>query len=127
MTRMRRALVVEDETLIRMFAIDLLLELGYESDEAGSAREALDKLQARDANYAIVFLDIGLPDRPGDDLIKDIRSSHSDLPLLVASGEDPAVLESSLAGFGPIAFLGKPYDSKRLRAALVRLMGKEAV
>jgi DNA-binding response OmpR family regulator len=117
----KRVLVVEDEVLIRMLAVDMLLELGYQSDEAGNAAEALEQLQLPGADYGLVFLDIGLPDKSGDDLIKEIRASRSDLPLLVASGEDQAALKSRLGEFSPIAFLGKPYDSHHLRQQIARL------
>jgi CheY-like chemotaxis protein len=117
----KRVLVVEDEALIRMLAVDMLLELGYQSDEAGNAAEALEQLRVPGADYELVFLDIGLPDKRGDDLIKEIRASRRDLPLLVASGEDQVALKSRLGGFAPIAFLGKPYDSHHLRLQLASL------
>jgi DNA-binding response OmpR family regulator len=78
-------------------------------------------LQMPGADYALVFLDIGLPDKRGDELIKEIRASHGDLPLLVASGEDQVALKSRLGGFAPIAFLGKPYDSHHFRQQLAIL------
>ena len=107
--------------MIRMLAVDMLLELGYQSDEAGNAAEALEQLRVPGADYELVFLDIGLPDKRGDDLIKEIRASRRDLPLLVASGEDQVALKSRLGGFAPIAFLGKPYDSHHLRQQLASL------
>ena len=118
MSKARRVLVVEDEILIRMLAVDLLAELGYECYEAGSAAEAIDLLRGSAAGCALIFLDIGLPDRRGDDLIKEIRGFQPKKPLLVASGEDRAELQARLGSFQPIAFLGKPYDAARLRKAL---------
>lgn len=117
MTNGGRVLVVEDEVLIRMLAVDMLLDLGYQSDEAGNATEALQKLRAADANYGIIFLDIGLPDKRGDDLIKEIRQFLR-VPLLVASGEDQEDLKGRLSRFAPISFLSKPYDVDRLREAM---------
>lgn len=116
----KRVLVVEDETLIRMLAVEMLLDLDIAADEAGTAREALDHLRGA-TGYALVFMDIGLPDQRGDDLIRDIRQTHPDLPLLVASGEDQVELKSRLGAFAPIAFLGKPYDTDQLGAALKTL------
>jgi CheY-like chemotaxis protein len=81
-------LVVEDEVLIRMLAVDMLVELGYQTDEAGTAAEAMTLLEGAARECALVFMDIGLPDKRGDDLIKDIRASQPKKPLLVASGED---------------------------------------
>lgn len=107
--------------LIRMLAVDMLLDLDIEADEAGTAREALDQLRASGSDYALIFMDIGLPDRRGDDLICDIRETHPILPLLVASGEEQTELKARLESFSPIAFLGKPYDMNQLTQALKSL------
>src|SRR5581483_4374329 len=121
MAQAGRVLVVEDEVLIRMLAVDMLSELGYETDEAGTAAEAMNLLRGSAANCKLIFLDIGLPDKRGDDLIKDIRAAQPKKPLLIASGEDRAELKTRLCSFAPIAFLDKPYDLTRLRAALAEL------
>ncbi len=117
----KRVLVVEDEMLIRMLAVEMLLDLDIAADEAGTAREAIEHLRADSADYALVFMDIGLPDRRGDDLIRDIRDTHPNLPLLVASGEDQIELQNRLSLFSPIDFLGKPFDLEQLGQALKRL------
>lgn len=118
-------LVVEDEVLIRMLAVDLLEEIGHDVVEAGTAAEALEKLRGPDSAFAVVFLDIGLPDMHGDDLIAEIRNSHPRIPLLVASGEDQVELSRRLGDFEPIFFLGKPYDMNRLQDALT-VIGQKA-
>jgi len=120
----RRVLVVEDEVLIRMLAVDMLEDLGFTADEAGNAAEALQKLLAPGANYAMIFLDIGLPDKRGDDLIREVREFNSGIPLLIASGESKSDLKARLDGFAPIGYLGKPYDQDRLRDALAILKVK---
>lgn len=117
----KRVLVVEDESLIRMLAVDMLEDLKFASDEAGTAAEALQKLRAPGADYTLVFLDIGLPDKRGDDLIKELREFNRDVPLLIASGEAKADLKARLDGFAPIGYLGKPYDQDRLTGALSAL------
>jgi CheY-like chemotaxis protein len=113
-----RVLVVEDEVLIRMLAVDMLLDLGREADEAGTAAEAIELLRAPGADYALVLLDLGLPDRRGDDLVRDIRQSHANLPLIVASGEDQTEVAARLKQFEPIRFLGKPFDLDGLKHAI---------
>jgi CheY-like chemotaxis protein len=113
-----RVLVVEDEVLIRMLAVDMLLDLGREADEAGTAAEAIELLRAPGAEYALVLLDLGLPDRRGDDLVRDIRQSHAALPLIVASGEDQTEVSARLKEFKPIGFLGKPFDFDGLKNAI---------
>jgi CheY-like chemotaxis protein len=116
-----RVLVVEDEVLIRMLAVDMLLDLERDADEAGTASEALELLRAPGAEYAFVLLDLGLPDKRGDDLVREIRQSHPDLPLIVASGEDQADVTARLKDFEPIGFLGKPFDLDGLRLAIEKI------
>jgi CheY-like chemotaxis protein len=116
-----RVLVVEDEVLIRMLAVDMLLDLERDADEAGTAAEALELLRAPGAEYAFVLLDLGLPDKRGDDLVREIRQSHPALPLIVASGEDQADVTARLKDFEPIGFLGKPFDLDGLRLAIERI------
>lgn len=118
-----RVLVVEDEALIRMLAVDMLEEFGYSVDEAGDGAGALEKLRASGADYSFVFLDIGLPDMRGDDLIATIRDMYAKTPLLVASGEDPVDLKTRLEGFVPIGILAKPYSMDQLKSALDTLLG----
>jgi DNA-binding response OmpR family regulator len=118
-----RVLVVEDEVLIRMLAVDMLAEQGFDTDEAGTAAEAMAKVKAIGADYRMVFLDIGLPDKRGDDLIREIRDFRPGLPLLVASGEDLGDLRQRLGSYTPIGFLGKPYDTDRLQKAVKELAG----
>ncbi|HWV40272.1 response regulator [Pseudorhodoplanes sp.] len=117
-----RVLVVEDEVLIRMLAVDMLLDLGREADEAGTAAEALELLRSADEGYALVLLDLGLPDKRGDDLVREIRQTHAALPLIVASGEDQAEVSGRLKDFGPIGFLGKPFDIDGLKAAIDKML-----
>jgi len=121
-----RVLVVEDEVLIRMLAVDMLLDLGREADEAGTAAEALDLLHAPGATYALVLLDLGLPDKRGDDLVREIRQAFADLPLVVASGEDQTDVTERLRHFEPICFLGKPFDLDGLKAAIDKVAPERA-
>ncbi len=113
-----RVLVVEDEVLIRMLAVDMLLDLEREADEAGSAAEALAMLSAPGADYSLVLLDLGLPDKHGDELVREIRKLHPQLPLVVASGEDQHEVKLRLDKYPAIRFLGKPYDLEGLKNAI---------
>lgn len=113
-------LVIEDEALVRLLAVDALEELGFAVEEAGSAKEALAKLSAATEPFAAVLADIGLPDQKGDVLAADIRATHADLPIIVASGYGEDSLPN-LARDKLVGFLGKPYDVRHLEALLRKL------
>ena len=69
-----RILLVEDEALIQMLATDYLEEAGFTVETAGSATEAMNKLALMPGGVDAVVLDIGLPDRRGEALFREIRA-----------------------------------------------------
>ena len=117
---MRTILLVEDETLVRMVTVDTLRDLGFRVEEAASASEALGKVGVLESPIEAAIMDLGLPDRRGDALAREIRERFARLPIVIASGYS----ESSLEGLGSdelVGFLGKPYDSEQLTSVLGRL------
>ena len=59
-----RVLIVEDEMLVRMFAVDALEDVGFQVLQAGDAGEAIKALNG-DNHLQAVIVDMGLPDRSG--------------------------------------------------------------
>jgi CheY-like chemotaxis protein len=113
-----RVLLVEDEPLIQMLAVDFLEDAGLKVDTAGTAREALNKLALSCGGFAAIIVDIGLPDRSGDDLAHEIRSMHSSLPIVVATGKGAKDVGEIFRDMKHIVFLGKPYRAEDLYQAL---------
>jgi CheY-like chemotaxis protein len=86
-------LVVEDSTVIRMGAVDLVTFAGYEAIEARSADEAISILESR-SDIDLVFTDVEMPGTmDGVKLCHYIRNRWPPVKLIVASGK--AVLEES--------------------------------
>jgi CheY-like chemotaxis protein len=110
-------LVVEDEFLVRMFAVDALEDAGFRVLQAGTATEAIQALRGSpDVQAALV--DIGLPDRHGDQLAAEIHALRSDLPIIIASGRSGRELREKFAGNPRIAILVKPYTGPLLLEVL---------
>src|SRR5947208_2227604 len=72
---MNHVLIVDDEADIRDSLSSILADEGYTVTTAATATEALELI--RDASYAVVLLDIWLPDRHGLDTLPDIRPLHA--------------------------------------------------
>lgn len=113
----RCVLIVEDEALVRMFAVDALDVLGFAVVEAATAAEALDRLRGEAAIDAAI-IDLGLPDSPGDRLVAEIRSFRVDLPVVIASGLSHAEIAARFPGDPAVCFLSKPYQLEQLSKAL---------
>jgi DNA-binding response OmpR family regulator len=115
-----RILIVEDEMLVRMFAVDALEDAGFQVLQAGDAAEALSALAgAKDVKAVIV--DMGLPDRTGDQLAAEMRSQLQELPILIASGRSERELKDRFASDSRIGVLVKPYTASMLIGALKTL------
>jgi CheY-like chemotaxis protein len=121
---MPRILLVEDEPLISMVAAESLGDAGFEVVEAGTAAEAMSKLN-EGTHFDAVIIDIGLPDRPGDTLAREIRLTWADLPIVIASGHGADHVSRLFDDHAHMTFLGKPYDNSGLVDAL-RVVGVTA-
>ena len=117
-----RVLVVEDELLIQMLATEYLEDCGLKVDTAGSAAEALNKLRLIPGGVDALVIDMGLPDRRGDVLVQEVRSIYPSLPIVIASGQGKEDLRGLFKDMASITFVGKPYTSEGLKAA-VRALG----
>jgi len=113
-----RVLLVEDEALVAMIAADSLNELGYDVVEVATARAALDCAHSDCTKFDFAVIDVGLPDRPGDHLIADLRKLCPDLPIIVASGYGEGELRRKFKAYDKFAYLNKPYEQASLRAAI---------
>lgn len=113
-------LVVEDEFLVRLFAVDALEDAGFRVLAAGTAAEALRALQtAPDVRAAVI--DMGLPDGTGDQLAAEIQALRPDLPIVIASGRSGRELRERFARQPRVAILVKPYTAQLLLEALAEV------
>jgi PAS domain S-box-containing protein len=120
-SRKGRVLIVEDEFMIQMLAVQYLEERELKTDVASSATEALNKLRLIPGGVDAVIIDLGLPDRPGDILVREIRSLFPTMPIVLASGAPPTQLEKLVKEQPRLAIVGKPYTADILIEALRRL------
>lgn len=107
-------LIVEDEALVRMFAADALEDAGFRVEQASSGAEALDQWQSLRHLLGAVIIDLGLPDRPGDEVAAEIRARHGDLPILIASGRSEKELRDRFVIDTRVAVIAKPYTGPML-------------
>ena len=120
-TTVQTILLVEDDPLLRD-AFRLLLEYaGYRVLGAGSAREALDYTAAETPSF--VLLDLGLPDRPGLDVARELRERDDlrDLPIIALTGRVGAAEQRECLQAGCTLYLAKPIGPRELLRQLREL------
>lgn len=113
-------LVVEDEFLIRMLAVDTLVEAGFAVLEAEHASEALACLRSNTTGIDALFTDVHMPgDMCGVMLAHETRRSWPWIHLLVTSGR----LRPAQAELPDLSrFLPKPYMLQQLVDHLREMM-----
>jgi DNA-binding response OmpR family regulator len=116
-----RLLLVEDEALIRILATDYLEDAGFTVDTAGSATEAMNKLGLLRGSVDAVILDVGLPDRRGDAVVREIRAVYPSLAVVLATGQETFYLRAAFKDHQKIEYVTKPYTQSDLLAALRRI------
>ncbi len=108
-------LLIEDESPMRRILRAALTANGYRLVETATAAEGLT--QARAYNPDLVLLDLGLPDRPGLDVIRELRTwSAAPIVVISASGQEQAKIDA-LDG-GADDYLTKPFGTGELLARL---------
>ena len=112
-------LVVEDNPLILMTALDLITTTGFEGVGAASADEAIAILEAR-SDIRLVFTDVEMPGTiDGLKLAHYIRNRWPPIHLIIASGR--TMLEESQLPIGS-SFFSKPYDNNSIVEEMTRML-----
>jgi two-component system, OmpR family, catabolic regulation response regulator CreB len=109
----RPILVVEDEPAIVDTLLYALRSEGFAPDVAGTGREALTRLAT--SAYALVILDVGLPDGSGFDVCRDLRRT-SRVPVLFLTARTSEIDRILGLELGGDDYLAKPFSPRELTA-----------
>lgn len=116
MSEPKTILVVEDEAVVRMMAVDMLEDAGYAVHEAGTADEALSLLEGK-AKIDVMFTDIRMPgSMDGLALAEIVGNRWPAIGIIITSGH-----VALPADIGQAVFLPKPYRSHVLGEHVARL------
>ncbi len=108
-------LIVEDEFLLRMDAVDMIAGAGFEVVEAANADQAIEILESR-RDIAVVFTDIQMPgSMDGLKLARAIRGRWPPIKIVATSGY-ANIGEPDLPAGG--RFLSKPYSPLQVTGVL---------
>ena len=119
--------VVEDEEVVRDFAVSMLREFGYRVLEAGNAVEALPLGEHYEDRIDLLVTDVIMPKMNGVKLAERLRSVRPDISVLFISGySQDANKEKYSLGPGT-ELLVKPFDQITLIRTVRRLLDKSNV
>ncbi len=118
----RTILIVDDDPGIRRLIATTLEDVsGYRMTEAGDGQEAVER--ARDAQPAIVFLDIDMPRLNGIEACRRLRSepATADATIVMLTADSDGEAERHARAAGADLFLTKPFSPLHLLRLVDRL------
>jgi DNA-binding NtrC family response regulator len=116
-------LVVEDDLLIRLMAVEALVDAGFAVIEAQHADDAVNILATRAYQVRALFTDIHMSgSMNGLELANFVHGRWPSIALLIASGQAKPVYSDMPEG---ARFLSKPYDLGYVVSQLRELVGAE--
>ena len=116
-------LVVDDDHDFLSIIRKILEKKGYKISTVPSAFEALEKLEKRVYNIAI--LDISLPDADGTELLSKILELHPDIITIMLTGHSSVKNAVQSLNRGAFAYLEKPVDPENLLSVINRGLEKQ--
>jgi len=114
-----RILVIDDEPQIRRFLDISLRAQGYRVEAAGTGETGLQALAARGAD--LVILDLGLPDRDGLDVLRDLRQ-WSKVPVILLTVRSDEGEKVTALDAGANDYVTKPFGVQELMARVRALL-----
>lgn len=117
---MFRILVVEDDRGARRLTEDILLDAGYEPITASNGLEALDVMERK--HIDLMILDVMMPGMDGFELLRQLRSSGYNLPVLMLTAKQTLPDIKQGLRLGADDYMTKPADEEEMLLRIAALL-----
>lgn len=109
-----KALVIDDDKLIRWSLQEIFAQAGHHVDTASLPTDALAKAEA--SHYDLIFSDFEIQNNSMASIIKTLHQLQPDATLVVLSGSDKNQIASQLSGLPIFKIIEKPFAAEDIRA-----------
>ena len=113
-------LVVDDDPGLQELFKTFLKKIGFSRVVVGTAKEAIGSL--RKQKFDLMFLDLQLPDAPGDQVYKTAKQIDPDLKVIVITGYPDSEVLDRILQISPVTVLKKPLKVEQLNQT-VKILG----
>ncbi len=110
----RSILLVDDEDSIREAIQTILTNIGFNVDSAPDGQEALEVFKSNPGKFDLLVTDQSMPKMSGVELTKAIRSTNSEIPILLSTGHLGVEEEQGFKDVGITGFIHKPWTAEEL-------------
>lgn len=121
-----KILILDDDKICRRVNSESLRRVGYETIEAGSAKEASELLEKGEPIVMIVT-DIRMPETSGLDFVANLRSDPglAKIPILICTSLETKAWLDQVELFGISAYSPKPVNANHLRGKIGKILQEE--
>jgi excisionase family DNA binding protein len=113
-------LVLDDDVALQSMFKLFLKKAGFSRLVVGTGKEAIAALKKQ--KFDLFFLDLMLPDVPGDEIYKEAKQIDPDLPIVIITGYPDSAILDNILRYGPVTVLKKPLKTEQL-AQTLRYLG----
>jgi excisionase family DNA binding protein len=113
-------LVVDDDPDLQELFKAFLKKIGFSRVVVGTAKDAIGSL--RKQKFDLMFLDLQLPDAPGDQVYRAAKSIDPDLNVIVITGYPNSEIVDRILQISPVTVLKKPLKIEQLNQT-IKILG----
>ena len=117
--QIEQVLVVDDDVGFRTITQQFLLKMGYATEIAASAPEALEILKKH--HFDLVLSDIRMKEKDGVQLMKEAKEIYPDLDFIIMTGYSSEYSYSDVIQAGAADYISKPFEMGEIKAKLERI------
>lgn len=121
---METILIVEDNRDVCLMLSEALTDAGYRVHSADTGIKGLNEIKSN--KYDLVLLDIMLPYKSGDEILKEMRS-FSRTPVIIISAKDMVSTKIDLLKLGADDYITKPFDLGEVAARVESILRRSHI
>lgn len=115
-------LIIDDEQDIRLLIQGILEDEGFATRQAANSREALEAVETKKPDLAILDIWLQDSDKDGLEILAHVKQKHPNLPVIMISGHGTIETAVSAIKKGAYDFIEKPFQSGRLLLMISRAL-----
>lgn len=119
-------LLVDDEIVLCELLTGMLNTLGYKVTACSDSNEALEIFKSAPQAFQLVISDYSMPSLDGGQLMQQIKSIRSDIPMLLITGYSDDTTENIVKALGGEGIITKPFDLKKFSHSISESLPRKA-
>ena len=110
----REILIIDDNADIRNILNDLIIEAGYKTRLAANYNQALNEIDKKIPDVAIIDVKLDRGDNDGLELLSHIKTKDKNVPVIIVTGHANVEMAIKALKAGAFEFIEKPFNQERL-------------